>query len=166
MGKEAHGSTLATNRIYAYAYACTRDIHSIPTLAFLPGKSLNSILYDAWANCVGDWTRSRFYQNIRERHTSTKRGVRKWLTESEMDDRFGVQLATAMRNRKLFDEELSKKEVREHPEVPGQQACVYVQFTSTVLPFQLVLPCLKYLNAISAGVSIPDPRGGFRGREI
>lgn len=89
----------------------------------LRGKSLNSVLYDAWASCEqGQWTKSKFLQNIRTRHTSTVRGRRRWLTAKEMDDRFGVELATQIRNRKLLDPELKEREVRPHPELPDSEA--------------------------------------------
>ena len=77
------------------------------------------MLYDAWAACEGDWKKSSFLQSVKERHSSKRRGVRKWLTVQEMDARFGPELAEQIRNRKLFDESLKESEVREHPECPG-----------------------------------------------
>ena len=57
--------------------------------------------------------------NIRERHTSRRRGTRKWLTAHEMDTRFGPDLAHQVRLRKIHDKELCEKEIRDHPELPG-----------------------------------------------
>ena len=48
--------------------------------------------------------------HIRERHTSKKRGVRKWLTASEMNAIFGAEAAELIRVRKLDTEELRNKE--------------------------------------------------------
>ena len=80
------------------------------------------MLYDAWAGCQGNWQTSTFLKTIRDRHRSTKRGTRKWLTAAQMDTMFGLDLASAMRTRKVLDSELMKKEVREHPELPGCEA--------------------------------------------
>ena len=88
----------------------------------LQGKSLNSVLYDAWGACQGQWTKSAFLQSVRERHRTSRRGIRKWLTASEMDCRFGQDLAEQMRQRKLLDKELKQKETRFHPELPGVEA--------------------------------------------
>ena len=86
------------------------------------GKSLNSVLYDAWAACSeGDWNQSRFYLKIKERHSTKKRGVRRWLTFAELCTRFGQELAEQVKNRKLYDQELLKKEVRRHPELPDSE---------------------------------------------
>ncbi len=91
-------------------------------LVCFPGKSLNSVLHDAWASCgEGNWTESKFLLRIRERHTCKRRGVRRWLTKAEIDERFGADLGEQIRNRKLYDEELKKKEVRENPNLPGVQ---------------------------------------------
>ena len=83
---------------------------------------MNSILYDACASCSeGQWEKSKFLVSIRERHSTTRRGVRKWLTAPEMDTRFGAENGNLIRNRKLLDPELKERETREHPELPGNQ---------------------------------------------
>lgn len=81
------------------------------------------MLYDAWSSCgEGNWKESKFLINIRSRHTSKKRGTRKWLFGWEMDDLFGKNAAELMRVRKLESEELREKEVRFHPELPEEEA--------------------------------------------
>lgn len=95
---------------------------SVQYIGFL-GKALNSVLYDAWASCQeGQWSSSKFLINVRMRHTSSVRGVRRWLTAAEMDARFGPELAHQIRQRKLLDSELCIKEVRRHPELPDNEA--------------------------------------------
>ena len=86
------------------------------------GKSLNSVLYDAWASCgEGDWKKSTFLLRIRERHSTKRRGVRRWLTAAEIDEKFGKDLGEQVRQRKLLDDELSKKEVRYNPNLPSSE---------------------------------------------
>ena len=98
--------------------------HHSPVL-LKPGKSLNSVLYDAWAACgEGNWQRSSFLLKIRERHSTRRRGVRRWLVLKELKERFGEELAEQVANRKLLDGELSQTEVRYHPEFPkGEKFC-------------------------------------------
>lgn len=98
-------------------------------IATLPGKDLNSVLYDAWAACgEGNWKTSKFLLKIRERHSTKCRGVRRWLSMAELVVRFGEDLARQLANRKLLDEELKEKETRFHPEFPGQEDCIFCPF--------------------------------------
>lgn len=60
--------------------------------------------------------------NVRSRHTSKKRGTRKWLFAWEMDKLFGKNAAELMRIRKLESEELKETEVRYHPDLPEEEA--------------------------------------------
>ena len=60
--------------------------------------------------------------NIRSRHTSKKRGTRKWLFGWEMDKMFGKDAAELMRIRKLDSEDLRETEVRYHPDLPEEEA--------------------------------------------
>lgn len=55
------------------------------------------------------------------RHVSRVRGRRRWLTAAEMDERFGHELASQIRARKLLDPELKAKETRPHPELPDNE---------------------------------------------
>lgn len=81
---------------------------------------MNSVLYEAWSTCgEGNWKSSKFLLRIRERHSTRRRGVRKWLVFSELADRFGHVMAQQLADRKLLDSELSETEVRYHPEFPG-----------------------------------------------
>ena len=80
------------------------------------------MLYDAWAACgEGNWSKSSFLMKIRERHSTKRRGVRRWLLYSELVTRFGEDLTVQLTNRKLLDKELSEKEVRFHPEFPNSE---------------------------------------------
>ena len=95
------------------------------------GKALNSVLYDAWASCnEGCWSKSSFLTSVRERHLGKRKGMRKWLTSAEMDEKFGTELATQIRTRKLLDTELQAKEVRRHPELPDAEAYPALLFES------------------------------------
>ena len=120
MGKEAHGSPFDAHenkkenkhRNYVFHFNVTP----------LWGKSLNSVLYDAWAACgEGIWSKSSFLMKIRERHSTKRRGVRRWLLYSELVSRFGEDLTVQLTNRKLLDKELRETEVRFHPEFPNSE---------------------------------------------
>ena len=71
----------------------------------------------------GDWDKSSFLLTIRARHTSKKRGIRKWLLPHEMDLQFTEPVAHAMRLRKQTDDELWASETRFHPELPETEDC-------------------------------------------
>ena len=93
------------------------------------------MLFDAWAQCEGQWEKSKFIESIRDRHRNTRRGTRKWLTKFEVHTKFGEQIGDQIMARKLSDDELKEKEVRAHPELPENQAwccvflCVYSFFS-------------------------------------
>ena len=63
-----------------------------------------------------------FLQQVRSRFSSKRRGIRKWLFASEMNDKFTPEIAEAMRERKRLDPELARTEIRFHPECPPQEA--------------------------------------------
>ena len=87
------------------------------------GSSLNAVLFDAWCQCEeGQWNKSSFYMDIKTRHSSKKRGVRKWLLEHEMNTKFTEPIAEAMRFNKRTDPKLFEKETRFHPELPQTEA--------------------------------------------
>ena len=110
-----HVVGLKLGELKTHAGNCARVLSSL-------GSSLISILYDAWTTCSGEWSKSTFYMNVRSRHLSRTRGVRKWLTALEMDERFGCDLAQQIRDRKNNDTELKAKETRAHPELPDSEA--------------------------------------------
>lgn len=61
--------------------------------------------------------------SIRERTTNRKRGHRAWLFAWQMDEKFGADLGQQLRDSKLLDEMLCKKEVRYYPGLqPSEQS--------------------------------------------
>ena len=108
MGAEAKGSALAP---------------WIRRLQNAPGSSLNSVLFDAWVQCDGDWSKSEFYMKIVHRHTQKAKGTRRWLFRGQMDELWGPVVAQKMRDFKETDEKMSKTDVRDHPQMPpGEEA--------------------------------------------
>ena len=86
------------------------------------GSSLNAVLFDAWVKCEeGQWNKSAFYLNIKTRHTSKKRGTRRWMLAGDMDVLFGNHVAEAMRQHKANDKTLWEKETRYHPQLPQKE---------------------------------------------
>ena len=83
---------------------------------------MNSVIFDAWAQCgEGQWSKSKFLMNVRERHSVQRRGCRKWLFDWEMDQRFGQEVASMIRDAKLADAELTQREVRYFPGIPESE---------------------------------------------
>ena len=83
------------------------------------GSDKNSILFEAWLECGGLWKKSQLYISCRHSNSKKRRGVRKWLTAKEIIAKFGQESGQAIMDRKLADPELMEKEVRDHPENPG-----------------------------------------------
>ncbi|CAK9066321.1 Uncharacterized protein SCF082_LOCUS33792 [Durusdinium trenchii] len=75
-------------------------------------------------SCGGEWTTSKFYQSIRDRFRSSRRGSRKWLTRAEVYQRFGEEVGEQIIQRKQNDDQLSKSEIRCHPELPDNEDMV------------------------------------------
>ena len=66
--------------------------------------------------CGGRWTESSIYKEITNTHIGKKRGVRRWLTKSQMRQHFDADIVEAIAHRKKSDPELAINEVRSHPE--------------------------------------------------
>ena len=84
------------------------------------GNTLNSVLYEAWADCAGDWTKSKLYMTLKDKHSKKRQGKRVWLTYKELVSKFG-DAAEDIVERKLGDADLKAKEVRPHPDAPGSK---------------------------------------------
>ena len=85
-----------------------------------PGKALNSVLFEAYLSCGGDWTKSKLYLSISEAHLKKKQGRRRWMTRKEMMSRFGDATDDII-ERKISDPEIREREVRCHPEAPTRK---------------------------------------------
>lgn len=79
-------------------------------------KDQQSALYEDFLKCGGRWTESSIYKEITNTHIGKKRGVRRWLTKSQMRQHFDADIVEAIAHRKKSDPELAINEVRSHPE--------------------------------------------------
>lgn len=79
--------------------------------------------------------------------------------------RFGPDVAQMMRERKELDPDLSKKEIREHPELPGNKAVsVKMIHSNSFFSHAHIRDRLESLFAICSGSSaVPLLSGGFGG---
>ena len=75
------------------------------------------MLYEAWAECEGDWKKSKLYLSIKDSHSMKRQGKRVWLTRKQLTEKFG-DAANDIIERKVGDPDLKAKEVRKHPELP------------------------------------------------
>ncbi|CAJ1443531.1 unnamed protein product [Effrenium voratum] len=69
--------------------------------------------------CGGNWRAGTMYKEIKNIHSNSKRGVRKWLTKVKLLDYFEKDSVDKIIERKELDKTLSKAEIRDHPECPG-----------------------------------------------
>ncbi|CAE7212823.1 unnamed protein product [Symbiodinium sp. CCMP2592] len=87
-------------------------------------SEMNSILFEAWEKCNGDWKTSSIYLNLKNIKSTRRTGVRVWMTRAEVVAKFGETSADAIILRKLGDEKLKNSEVRRHPELPESDELV------------------------------------------
>lgn len=82
---------------------------------------MNTCLYEAWLSCEGNRKKSRLYLSICNKNRKKTTGVRRWFLRSELEKRFGVDVATDIVNRKLNDEKLKESETRLFEELPDRE---------------------------------------------
>ena len=86
-----------------------------------------STLFDDFVQCGGEWHKSVILKSMKRTNRSSRRGVRKWLTKSQMMTLFGDKaIVNSICLRKESDPVLRETEIRDHPDLPGWplSACV------------------------------------------
>ncbi|CAE7854005.1 unnamed protein product [Symbiodinium sp. KB8] len=78
----------------------------------------NSVLFEAWLNCGGNWSKSQLYINCKTKNSTKRKGVRKWMTRQDIENKFGAANAEAIILRKLGDDKIRELEVKKHPDLP------------------------------------------------
>ena len=76
------------------------------------------MLFEAWLGCGGEWSKSSLFINCKSTSSSVRKGVRRWMTKSELTSRHGEDNAEAIILRKLQDPTLCTSEVKKHPDLP------------------------------------------------
>ena len=99
-------------------------------------SSQRSVLFEHWLTANENWQTSKLLIRLRSSKKNRKAGLRRWMLFTEMVAKWGEEVATAMKESKEADEERSKSEIREHPDVKGRKdMCMYATFKmSMVLP--------------------------------
>ena len=87
-----------------------------------PTGEKKAYLFDAWLTAGEDWKKSKLLEILRSKTGSRKRGIRKWLTFDEMEQKWGKQIAQEIREAKLNDPDLKARETRDHPDLPKNEA--------------------------------------------
>ncbi|CAE7469344.1 unnamed protein product [Symbiodinium sp. CCMP2592] len=83
-------------------------------------KHQMSALYEDFLAVSGNWRNSMVYKTIKSTSRTGRRGIRRWLTRSQLENHFGDKaIVDAMVLRKETDEYLKQTEIREHPDCPG-----------------------------------------------
>ncbi|CAL1165977.1 unnamed protein product [Cladocopium goreaui] len=80
------------------------------------------VLLEQWLACSGQWKASEFYYQARQKKRSRRHGCRKWLTRSEIATKYGsFDTADGIIAQKMRDPEISKDQIRCHPDMHGQE---------------------------------------------
>ena len=86
-----------------------------------PGHDQLQILYEQWIQCDGHWSESSFLKEIRVTNRHRKKGARKWMTKAELTFKYqSWRIAERIAQAKENDAELSKSQVRPHPDCPDE----------------------------------------------
>ncbi|CAE7658116.1 unnamed protein product [Symbiodinium sp. CCMP2456] len=83
-------------------------------------KTKMTTLYEDFTQCQGKWQNSYIMKTIRQKHKNGKRAARRWLTKAQLKAHFNDDsVVDAIIIRKETDKEISEKEIRDHPDLPG-----------------------------------------------
>ena len=114
-----------------------------------------SALYEDFMMCQGRWQNSVVYKTIRRLNRSGQRGVRRWLTRSQMLVVFGdPEIVDSIIVRKEADENLRATETREHPDCPGTTDTDFKPFsTAPMFLFSRPPGLMQYLVLVEEEVT-------------
>ena len=78
-------------------------------------------LYEDFVSTGGKWKNGIIYKTVTSKRKNSSLGCRKWLTCAQLLQHFNddAEIVDAVILRKETDPELRGKEIREHPECPG-----------------------------------------------
>ena len=79
-------------------------------------------LYESWCSAQEDWRQSTVYMTISSKNGTVKRGIKKWMTRTQMEASVGKEVAAAIIDYKLSNETLRQTEVRANPDAPNNEA--------------------------------------------
>ena len=83
------------------------------------GQAQQQTLYEDFLKTNGQWKRGLVWKEVINKHRGTTRGVRKWLTKTQLVAHFqSEKVAEAVVQRKRDTPGL-QAEIRDHPELPG-----------------------------------------------
>ncbi|CAE7943220.1 PLCXD2 [Symbiodinium necroappetens] len=81
-------------------------------------SSERSVLFESWLQSSESWAKSTLVVRLRNRNSSTRRGLRSWLFRADMIQKWGQTVADMMIEAKLADPDRREAEVRFHPDLP------------------------------------------------
>ncbi|CAE7248703.1 unnamed protein product [Symbiodinium sp. KB8] len=99
---------------------CPKEIKKLAKKAS-GDSSKRSFLFENWLTSQECWMKSSLLQRLRSKNSNAKRGLRRWLTKAEMQDRWGAEITKAMIETKETDDEKALTEIRPHPELPNRE---------------------------------------------
>lgn len=77
-------------------------------------------LYEDFLKTGGNWKKGIVWKEVIQKRMGKSRGVRKWLTKSQLTVHFDdAKIAAAVIERKTNSPDLAK-EIRDHPNLPGR----------------------------------------------
>ena len=97
---------------------CPREIARLAKSA-KKNPSQRSYMFESWLSSGEDWKASTLLVTLKNKNTSSYRGIRRWMLFSEMEQKWGHDIALAMKDAKESEKERSDNEIRDFPELPS-----------------------------------------------
>ena len=79
-------------------------------------------MFEHWLLSGECWAKSKLTLRLRNKTRNAKRGLRRWMTRFEMEQKWGKELAAAIIEEKENDEHLAETEIRPNPDCPKREA--------------------------------------------
>ncbi|CAE7640337.1 unnamed protein product [Symbiodinium pilosum] len=102
---------------------CPKEIASLAAKC-KGNSSQRSYLFENWLLCDGNWAKSSLLAKLKSRNRNSRRGLRKWMTRAEMQEKWGETITQCIIEAKESDEERAKSEIRNHPECPSNKVMI------------------------------------------
>ena len=99
---------------------CPREIYKLAEKCKV-NSSQRSYLFEHWLLADGCWAKSKLLLTLRSKKANKKRGLRRWYTRAELEERYGQSVAADIIEAKEMDDYKREHEIRPHPECPQRK---------------------------------------------
>ncbi|OLP53782.1 hypothetical protein AK812_SmicGene48618, partial [Symbiodinium microadriaticum] len=77
-----------------------------------------AVLWEGWVQSRGNWHSSQLLLTLQSTRKNRRRGGRRWMTEAQLAERYGQDVAQEIIEHKSTDAVLRRTQVKNHPDCP------------------------------------------------